>query len=150
MDFIASHMYARISPRKARYVVDLVRGMSVNQALDALKFVNRRGKPMVEKVIRSALANAEQNVDVDIDSLVISRAVVDEGPLLGGRARWRPISRGRAVPILKRTSHIKVTLTEAQDDEVVDEKPAEAATKSDAGKSRAGESKTGESKAREK
>lgn len=118
-------MHARISARKARYVVDLVRGLNVNEALDKLKFINRRAKPMVAKVIRSALANAEQNVDVDIDELVISRAVVDEGPLLGGRGRWRPISRGRAVPILKRTSHIKITLSDGADDETVAEPAAE-------------------------
>ncbi len=112
MEFQASHMYARISPRKARYVVDLIRGMNVNSALDRLKFVNRRAKPMVVKVIRSALNNAEQNVEIDLDSLFIKNAIVDEGPLLGGRARWRPISRGRAVPILKRTSHIKITLSD--------------------------------------
>ena len=117
MEFSASHMYARISPRKARYVVDLVRGQNVNRALDTLKFVHRRAKPMVEKVIRSALSNAEQNVDVDLNNMIISRAVVDEGPLLGGRARWRPISRGRAVPILKRTCHIKITLSDAGEDE---------------------------------
>jgi len=115
MEFSASHMHARISARKARYVVDLIRGLNVNEALDTLKFINRRAKPMVVKVIRSALANAEQNVDVDIDDLVISRAVVDEGPLLGGRGRWRPISRGRAVPILKRTSHIKISLSDGSD-----------------------------------
>lgn len=123
MEFSASHMHARISARKARYVVDLVRGLNVNEALDTLKFVNRRAKPMVVKVIRSALANAEQNVDVDIDTLVISRAVVDEGPLLGGRGRWRPISRGRAVPILKRTSHIKISLSDGAD-EAEDAEPA--------------------------
>lgn len=117
MDFKASHMYARISPRKARYVVDLVRGKNVNTALDTLKFVHRRAKPMVEKIIRSALANAEQNVEVDLNNLVVSHAVVDEGPLLGGRSRWRPISRGRAVPILKRTSHIKITLSEAPEED---------------------------------
>ena len=124
MDFKASHMYARISPRKARYVVDLVRGKNVNTALDTLKFVHRRAKPMVEKIIRSALANAEQNVDVDLNDLVVSHAVVDEGPLLGGRSRWRPISRGRAVPILKRTSHIKIVLSEAPEEDAGEVKGA--------------------------
>ena len=127
MEFSASHMYARINPRKARYVVDLVRGMNVNRALDTLKFVHRRAKPMVEKVIRSALANAEQNVEVDLDSLYLSRAIVDEGPLLGGRSRWRPISRGRAVSILKKTCHIKITLSEMAEEESAVEKASEAA-----------------------
>ncbi len=111
MDFYASHMYAKSTARKTRYVVDLIRDMPVNSALDTLKFVHRRAARLVEKVIRSALANAEQNVDVDIENLFISKAVVDEGPLQGLRPRWRPISRGRAVPIRKRLSHIKITLS---------------------------------------
>jgi large subunit ribosomal protein L22 len=111
MDFYASHMYAKTTARKARYVVDLVRGLQVNQALETLSFVHRRAARLVEKTVRSALANAEQNVNVDVDGLYISKAVVDEGPLLGLRPRWRPISRGRAVPIRKRLSHIKITLS---------------------------------------
>ncbi|MHC4942475.1 MAG: 50S ribosomal protein L22 [Planctomycetota bacterium] len=111
MDFNASHMYAKTTARKARYVVDLIRGMPVNEALETLNFVHRRAARLVEKVIRSALANAEQNVDVEVNSLYISKAVVDEGPLLGYRARFRPISRGRAVEIKKRLSHIRITLS---------------------------------------
>ena len=113
MDFQASHMYAKTTARKARYVVDLIRGMPVSNALDTLKFVHRRAARLVEKVIRSALANAEQNVEVDIESLYVSKALVDEGPLLGMRPRWRPISRGRAVPIRKRLSHIRIILSTA-------------------------------------
>jgi large subunit ribosomal protein L22 len=82
---------------------------------------------MVEKVIRSALANAEQNVEVDLDSLYLSRAIVDEGPLLGGRSRWRPISRGRAVSILKKTCHIKITLSEMAAEEAAVEPAGEPA-----------------------
>jgi large subunit ribosomal protein L22 len=115
MDFHASHMYAKTTARKARYVVDLIRGQPVNTALDTLRFVHRRAARLVEKVVRSALANAEQNVEVDIDSLYVSRALVDEGPLLGLRPRWRPISRGRAVQIRKRLSHIKITLSTAEE-----------------------------------
>lgn len=120
MDFHASHMYAKTTARKARYVVDLVRNMPVNDALETLKFVHRRAARLVEKVVRSALANAEQNVDVDVNSLFISKAVVDEGPLLGYRARFRAISRGRAVPIKKRLSHIKITLTAPEEDTVTE------------------------------
>jgi large subunit ribosomal protein L22 len=118
MDFNASHMYAKTTARKARYIADLVRGQPVNTALDTLRFVHRRAARLVEKVIRSALANAEQNVEVDIDTLFISRAVVEEGPLLGNRPRWRPISRGRAAPIRKRLSHIKITLSSPGEDEL--------------------------------
>ena len=123
MDFQASHMYAKTTARKARYVVDLIRGLPVNHALDTLKFVHRRAARLVEKVIRSALANAEQNVEVDIESLYVSKALVDEGPLLGMRPRWRPISRGRAVPIRKRLSHIRIILSTAS--EVVPQENAE-------------------------
>jgi len=111
MDFQSSHMYAKTTARKARYVVDLIRGRPVNEALETLRFVHRRAARMVEKVVRSALANAEQNAEIDVDHLRISKAVVDEGPLLGFRPRFRPISRGRAVPIRKRQSHIRITLS---------------------------------------
>lgn len=121
MEFKASHMYAKTTARKARYVVDLIRNKPVNEALETLKFTHRRAARMVEKVIRSAVANAEQNVDVDVNSLLISKALVDEGPLLGYRARFRPISRGRAVAIKKRLSHIRITLSTPEPD-VADEK----------------------------
>jgi len=111
MEFYASHLYAKSTARKTRYVVDLIRGKQVNNALDILQFVHKRAARMVEKVVRSALANAEQNVEVDVNDLIISKAIVDEGPLLGGRPRFRPISRGRAVQIRKRLSHIKITLS---------------------------------------
>ena len=117
MEFNASHMYAKTTARKARYVVDMIRGMPVNNALDTLQFVHRRAARLVEKVIRSALANAEQDVNVDVNELFISRAAIDEGPLLGMRPRWRPISRGRAVPIRKRLSHIKIALSSPEIEE---------------------------------
>lgn len=117
MEFNASHMYAKTTARKARYVVDLIRGLPVNNALDTLQFVHRRAARLVEKVIRSALANAEQDVSVDVNELYVSRAVIDEGPLLGMRPRWRPISRGRAVPVRKRLSHIKITLSSPETEE---------------------------------
>ncbi len=111
MEFHASHRYARVSARKARYVVDLVRGMAVNDALQTLKFTNRRPVHMVEKVIRSAVANAgEINPEIDAGDLYIGKAVVEEGPLLGGRVRFRPRSRGMAHPYRKRTCHIRLWL----------------------------------------
>ena len=111
--FRATHRFARITARKARFVMDLVRGRSVNDALNTLHFVHRRASPMIQKVIRSALANAGQDLDVDVNRLYITEARVDEGPLLGGRARWRPRAQGRAYPILKKTCHIAVILAEA-------------------------------------
>ena len=107
--FKASHRYARISSRKARPVADLVRGRLVNAALEELRFCHRRASPMLSKVIRSAMANAGQDLDVDVNRLFVKDVRVDEGPTL---KRWRPRAQGRVFPILKRSSHIWVELTE--------------------------------------
>jgi len=108
--FKASHRHARISARKARLSADLVRGLPVNQALEALEYTPRRAARLIEKVIKSALANAQQDEGVDLNRLVVAEARIDEGPLLGGRPRWRPAARGRSAPIRKRTSHIIIGL----------------------------------------
>ncbi len=107
--FRASHRYARISPRKARPVADLVRGKMVNTALEELSFCHRRASPMLTKVIRSALANAGQDLDVDTNRLYVKDVRVDDGPTA---RRWRPRAQGRVYPILKRSSHISVVLAE--------------------------------------
>lgn len=99
----------RIAPRKARLVVDLVRGKHVQDALDILKFTNKRAAPVVAKMISSAIANAQGAATIDVDSLVVSEAFVDEGPTL---KRFLPRAQGRATPIRKRTSHITVKLKE--------------------------------------
>ena len=108
-DFKACHKFARISPRKARYVMDLVRNEPVERALETLRFTRRRAAPMISKVIRSALANAVQEGGATAEELVIQKAFVDEGPTW---KRWRPRARGMAFPILKRTSHITIVLSE--------------------------------------
>ena len=110
--FKASHRYAKITARKARLVVDLIRRMPVNQALVALDLSDKRAAVMVKAVVRSAVANAEQKTggSVDLNQLMVSEARVDDGPLLGGYIRWRPGARGRAMPIRKRTSHIHIGL----------------------------------------
>ena len=110
MSFKASHKHAPISARKARLVMDMVRGLPVNQALDALRTTHRRAAPMIIKVIRSAVANAEQMQAVGSELLFIEFGVVNEGPLKQGRLRWRPGAQGRAKPYRKRTSHIEVML----------------------------------------
>ncbi len=110
--FHAAHRHARISPYKARPVIDLVRGRAVQQALNILAYEPRRAAPMIRKVIQSAMANASHDLDVDLRRLVVVEARVDGGPLLSGRKRWRPRAQGRAFPIRKRTSHITVTLAE--------------------------------------
>lgn len=107
--FKASHKFARISPRKARYVMDLVRNMEVEQALESLRFNHRRAAPMISKVIRSAAANAVQEGGAKTEDLVIARAYVDEGPTW---KRWRPRARGMAFPIMKRTSHLNIEVAE--------------------------------------
>lgn len=111
-EYKAIHRYARITARKTRYVMDLVRGMSVNKALDTLRHDNHRAARFVEKVLSSAVANALQNPSVKASRLVIAHAYVNDGPLLMGRLRFRPGPMGRAMPIRKKTCHIHIKLTD--------------------------------------
>ena len=102
--------YVRISPRKARKVTDLIRGKNVNEAIDILAYTPRAAAKVVEKVLKSAIANAGENRSIQaIDTLVVSRATVDPGPTL---KRFMPRARGRATPVRKRTSHITLVLEE--------------------------------------
>jgi large subunit ribosomal protein L22 len=102
--------HIRISPRKVRMVVDTVRGKSVSQALSILGFTRKKAALPVQKLLKSAVANAAENNGIsDVDALVIDRIMVDEGPTL---KRYMPRARGRATPIRKRTSHIYITLRE--------------------------------------
>ena len=105
----ATAKYIRIAPRKVRIVMNLVRGKSVADALAILKFTPKIGADAVEKVLRSAVANAENNFDMDVDRLFISSAFVDQGPTL---KRIHPRSRGQAFKILKHTCHITVAVNE--------------------------------------
>mgnify|MGYP000897394980 FL=1 len=105
----ATAKYIRIAPRKVRIVMNLVRGKSVADALAILKFTPKIGADAVEKGLRSAIANAENNFDMDVDRLFISSAFVDQGPTL---KRIHPRSRGQAFKILKHTSHITVAVNE--------------------------------------
>ena len=100
--------WVRTSPRKARLVVDHIRGRSVPEARTVLAFTPRAAAREIEKVLRSAVANAEANHDLVGDDLVVSAAYVDEGPVL---KRWRARARGRAARIHKPTCHITVKLT---------------------------------------
>ena len=101
--------YLRISPQKARLVADQVRGLPVERALQTLNFSNKKAADLVRKVLESAIANAEHNEGADIDDLRVARILVDEGPVL---KRIRPRAKGRANRILKRTSHISVTVSD--------------------------------------
>ncbi|MBO8441357.1 MAG: 50S ribosomal protein L22 [Firmicutes bacterium] len=99
----------RIAARKVRLVIDLIRGKSVNEAFAILKFTPRGAVEAVEKVLKSAVANAENNFDLDRADLVVSEAYVNEGPTL---KRFRPRAKGSASPINKRTSHITIVVSE--------------------------------------
>ena len=112
--FRAVHKWARIMPRKARLIATLVRGMPVNDALALLSNSPQRGAKLFYKVVKSALANASNDVDIDLNALVLAESRVDAGGLLGGRQRWRPRAMGRATPIRKRTSHLRIGLAEAE------------------------------------
>jgi large subunit ribosomal protein L22 len=105
-------MYARIAPRKARVVADLIRGKDAAQALQTLEFLRKSAAPIVRKVIESAIANArQQKPDSDIDALYVSKITVDKGPNRQMR-RWRPRAMGRATRIIKGVSHIRIELDE--------------------------------------
>ncbi|MGQ9576155.1 MAG: 50S ribosomal protein L22 [Thermoguttaceae bacterium] len=107
MAYTAVHRFARISPRKVRLLADLVRGKFADEALEILRFQPQRGARMLEKVIRSALANAEDQRAARISQLVIADVRVDQGPMF---KRLRPRARGMASIIKKRMSHIRVAL----------------------------------------
>ena len=107
MEVRAQARYVRVSPRKARIVVDLVRGKSVTQAQEILRFTNRGIAETVEKVLNFAVANAEHNNHLRAESLVVKKAYVDEGPTM---KRIRPRAKGSAARIRKRTSHITIVV----------------------------------------
>ncbi len=102
--------YLRISPRKSRLVVDLIRGKSVDEAINILTFTKRAASEPVRKLIESAISNAEEQ-EANVDRLFVSEIYVDEGPTL---RRFRPRAMGRATRINKRTSHITCVLSERQ------------------------------------
>jgi large subunit ribosomal protein L22 len=108
MEVKAVLKYARISPQKVRKLVDAVKGQPVEGGLNKLKFMPQKGAGIIEKVVRSAVANAD-HYSLDVDSLVIRNITADQGPTL---KRFRARARGRGTRILKRTSHITVILAE--------------------------------------
>jgi len=109
MEVRAVTKYVRISPLKVRKLVDAIKGKPVEAGLNALKFMPQKAAAIVEKIVRSAAANADQNPNIDVDSLVIRNLIVDQGPTL---KRFKARARGRGSRILKRTSHITVILAE--------------------------------------
>jgi large subunit ribosomal protein L22 len=109
METQAITRFVRLSPRKVRLVVDLIRGKSVEDALNVLKFTPKRSAAVVAKTLRSAVANAENTQSVDVDRLYVKRAMVDEG---GMWKRFMPRAMGRATRVRKRLSHIKIVVDE--------------------------------------
>ena len=109
MEVRAVSKYVRISPNKVRKVVGAIKGKPVESGLQTLKFMPQKSAGILAKVINSAVVNADQNADLDVDLLVIRNILADQGPTL---KRWKARARGRGTRILKRTSHITVILAE--------------------------------------
>jgi large subunit ribosomal protein L22 len=109
MEVKAVAKYIRVSPRKIRLLMDEIRGKKVEEALNLLTFAPQKGAPILRKVVNSALANAGQYPDIDVDSLFIKRVFANEGPTL---KRFRPRAMGRATRIRKRSCHLTVILGE--------------------------------------
>jgi large subunit ribosomal protein L22 len=109
MEVRASQRYVRISPQKVRMIVDAIKGKPAEAAINALKFMPQKAAGIVEKIVRSAVANADQNTSIDVDDLIVSNLLVDQGPAL---KRFKARARGRGARILKRTAHITVVLAE--------------------------------------
>lgn len=114
MEVKASLKYLRISPRKVRLVADLIRGLPTKEAEAHLLHISKKSSRPLLKLLKSAIAGAEQNFHLDKDNLFIRTIRVDEGPVL---KRWRPRARGATYPIRKRTSHIFLTLQEIKEKE---------------------------------
>lgn len=114
MEAKATAKYVRMSPSKLKPVTDLVRGKDLNEALTILKFISGKGAELVEKVVQSAAANAENNHDMNPDELYVAEIYANQGPTM---KRFRAGAQGRASMILKRTSHIAVTLRSREDAE---------------------------------
>jgi large subunit ribosomal protein L22 len=109
MEVKAVAKYIRISPQKVRKLIDAVKGKPVEEGLNTLKFMPQKAALIIEKTIKSAVANADQHPDMDVDSLVIHNITADQGPTL---KRFKARARGRGTRILKRTAHITVILSE--------------------------------------
>jgi large subunit ribosomal protein L22 len=109
MEVRAVSKYVRISPRKVHKVIGAVKGKSAESAIQILNFMPQKAASILEKIVRSAVANADHNAHIDIDLLVVRNITADQGPSL---KRWKARARGRGTRILKRTSHITVILAD--------------------------------------
>ena len=109
MDVTSTFKHARISARKARDVTRAIQGLPLSAALDILRFTPRKAAQLIGKTVKAAMADAENNFELSVDTLIIKEATVGEGPTL---KRFMPRARGTAAPIRKRTSHIRIVLTD--------------------------------------
>ncbi len=143
MEFTAKARFMRVSPQKARLVLDMIKGRRVEDALNILDFTNKRVAPTVSKLLRSALENAnymstEKGLDVDIDRLYVKQAIANEGPRM---KRIRPAPMGRAYRYQRRIAHMEIVLAEksaaAKASEGAETAPAKKATKAPAKKAAA-------------
>jgi large subunit ribosomal protein L22 len=114
MEVTAKAKYIRMSPRKVRAVADVIRGLNLSEAFDQLQFTQKHAVKPITKLLKSAMANADHNLEIKEDNLYIKAITVGEGPTL---KRWKPRARGRATPIRKRTSHIELILAEIKEGE---------------------------------
>ena len=109
MQIQAYTKYARMSPKKVREVAREIQGLNAAKALELLQFIPRKSARLLHKTLKSAIANAENNNNITSDALTVEKAVIEEGPAF---RRFRPASRGMAHPYKKRTSHIRIVLTD--------------------------------------
>lgn len=109
MAVVAKLRYQRLSPQKARLVADIVRGKNALEALNILRFTNKKAAPLIEKTLRSAIANAEHNLGLNPENLYVSKVLIDKGPVL---KRMNPRAMGRADVIRKPLAHITVEVDE--------------------------------------
>ena len=112
MEAVARARYIRMSPRKVRQMIDVIRGRDAQEALAILKSSPRKSSYILKKVLQSAMANAENNFNMNQDALYVHRAFVDEGPTI---KRFRPLGMGRGTVIKKRTSHITIIVKEREE-----------------------------------
>jgi large subunit ribosomal protein L22 len=116
MDVMAITRFSRLSPLKARPLARKLRGLPVSEALQITQFNNRKAAAVLDKTLRSAIANAQHNAELEVESLRVKEAIIDEGPR---QRRYWPRARGSASPIKKRTCHVRVVLTDGQPEKIV-------------------------------
>lgn len=114
MDVTATTRFSRLSPLKARPLARKLRGLPVSEALQITQFSKRKAAIVLDKTLRSAIANAENNAELEVTALHVKEAIIDEGPR---QRRYWPRARGSASPITKRTCHVRVVLTDGQPEE---------------------------------